>query len=312
MSSSKKLKILNDILGDCYYSGKEHLFHCPRCEHHKRKLSINIEKNVFKCWVCDWSGRDIYRLVRRYGTHSSRGKWKEFFNRVEIESFADKMFGSKEIIGEQEISLPEEFVSLANKNLPATSLYPMNYLYDRGIKKEDIVRWKIGFCAEGEYEGRVIIPSFGISGKPNYFVARSYSRNWKKYMNPAASKDIVFNHLYLDFDDDMILVEGAFDAITAGPNAVPILGSTLRENSKLFQQIIKNDTPIYVALDTDAESKALRIISNLLKYDLEVYKVDIHPFLDAGEMTKKEFRERKQNATLMNSTSYLLKAIERI
>ena len=52
-------------------------------------------------------------------------------------------------------------------------------------------------------------------------------------MNPEASRDIVFNQLYLDFDEDLTIVEGVFDAIIAGPNAVPILGSTLNEDSAL-------------------------------------------------------------------------------
>ena len=69
-------------------------------------------------------------------------------------------------------------------------------------------------------------------------------------MFKAVAKDIIFNELYLDFDQDLVIVEGAFDAVIAGPNAVPILGSTLRENSKLFQLIVKNDTPIYIGNDT--------------------------------------------------------------
>jgi hypothetical protein len=128
-------------------------------------------------------------------------------------------------------------------------------------------------------------------------------------MNPPARRDIIFNHLYLDFDEDLIITEGIFDAIVAGPNAVPILGSTLRENSKLFQEIAKNDTPVYIALDPDAEKKAMRLINNLLKYGIETYKVNIAPYSDVGEMKKKEFLTRKQNATIMNSTNYLLRAI---
>ena len=59
----EKLQILKDVLGQYRISNQEHLFFCPYCEHHKRKLSVNLEKNVFKCWVCDWSGRDLYRII---------------------------------------------------------------------------------------------------------------------------------------------------------------------------------------------------------------------------------------------------------
>jgi len=188
----------------------------------------------------------------------------------------------------------------------------MNYLTSRGLNKSDIIRWKIGYCAEGEYSSRIIVPSFGLSGGVNYFMARSYARDWKKYKNPHASKDIVFNHLYLDFDEDLILVEGVFDAIVAGGNSVPILGSTLREDHVLFQEIVKNDTPVYLALDQDADVKAMSIIQKLIKYDVEVYKINTSPFKDVGEMSKKAFLERKQSAEFINSSNYLLRKIRAI
>ena len=129
---------------------------------------------------------------------------------------------------------------------------------------------------------------------------------WKKYLNPQASKDIIFNELYLDFDQDLVIVEGIFDAVIAGPNAVPILGSTLRENSKLFQMIIKNDTPIYIGLDNDAENKSRRIIRDLLNYGIEVYKIDTSGFDDIGSIQKEEFLKRKNEAVLCDSDDYLL------
>ena len=48
----------------------------------------------------------------------------------------------------------------------------------------------------------------------------------------------MFNEFYVDWDE-VVLVEGV-DAIIAGFNAILILGSTLRENSRLFQQIVLN------------------------------------------------------------------------
>jgi hypothetical protein len=310
MSEGKKVGILKEVLGDFYREGAQQLlFHCPRCSHHKKKLSVNIEKDVFKCWVCDYSGRSIYRLVRRFGTHRNRIDWSELTNRIDPAAFSRELFETKEE-KEQIIELPKEFISLVNKNLPPTSAWPLNYLYSRGLTKEDIVRWKIGYCYEGEYASRTIVPSFGLSGGINYFTARTYIPNeWKRYINPPVMRDIVFNHLYLDFDEDLTITEGIFDAIVAGPNAVPILGSTLRERSKLFQEIVKNDTPVYIALDPDAEKKAMRLIANLLKYGIETYKIDIAPYSDVGEMSRKEFNVRKQKATVMNTTNYLLRTI---
>ena len=131
MSRERKLKILNRVLGSPYIRGAEALYHCPSCDHHKKKLSINIDKNVFKCWVCDWSGKNVYRIVRSHGSLNDRYEWKSFQQEVEIENFSDKLFGQSEKTAEQDIDLPDQFVSLANKRLPATSLYPLNYLKSR-------------------------------------------------------------------------------------------------------------------------------------------------------------------------------------
>ena len=307
MSDGKKRKILKDIFGYYYQSGNELLFACPKCDHHKNKLSVNIERDVFKCWVCEYAGRSIYRLIRKYGNYEQRKEWARFTQQIDISTLAEVLLqDGKAQEEEQVLDLPKEFISLANKNLPRTSLYALNYLESRGIFKQDIIKWKIGYCEDGDFESRIIIPSFGLTGKANFFIARSYGDDWKKYKNPQASKDIIFNELYLDFDEDLILVEGAFDAIKAGENAVPILGSTLREHSKLFQEIVKNDTPVYIALDPDVDRKTLKIIKLLLEYDIEVYKVDILPYSDVGEMLRDQFLKRKEEAVFIKSYDYLI------
>ena len=105
------------------------------------------------------------------------------------------------------------------------------------------------------------------------------------------------------------MVEGVFDAIVAG-NAVPILGSVLKESSKLFQKIVKNKSTVYVALDPDAKDKEQNIINSLLEYGINVYKVDVSQFDDVGSMTKLEFLQRKKDATIIDSTHYLYQCLE--
>ena len=306
----KKLKILTSVLGNYYKSSSEMLFYCPRCEHHKRKLSLNIEKNVFKCWVCDYKGKDIYRIIKRYGEYNQKQDWKALTNTVDVENFTTQLFDVEHRTKKNKISLPDRFVSLVNKKLPPTSLYALNYLSSRHIGKSEIARWKIGYCDEGEFAGRIIIPSFDMQGDVNYFIARSYDRDWPKYLNPQnVDKNIIFNELFLDFEDDLVLVEGVFDAIVAGPNSVPILGSTLREGHELVQKIIQNDTTVYMGLDSDAKTKELQIIKLFLKYDIEVYKIDTSGYDDIAEMPRSVFRERKQNATLVNNENYLYEVI---
>ena len=301
----EKLQILTDVLGRFKKSNDEHLFRCPYCEHPKYKFSVNINKNVYKCWICDTRGRHLRRIIRRFGTFKQRQAWNELTDEVDLTSFDSIFDSTNEPKIEQKVDLPKEFISLANNNLPITARPPSKYLRGRGITKSDILKWKIGYCSSGEYENRIIIPSFNSDGDINYFVSRTYIDHWKRYLNPPVSNNILFNELYVDWNNDLCIVEGAFDAIVAG-NAVPLLGSSLREGSKLFKEIVRRDTPVYLALDPDAKDKEQKIAKIFMQYDVELYKVDISGFDDVGEMTKEQFQNRKQNAAFIEMDNYLL------
>jgi|TARA_R110001599_G_scaffold68225_1_gene192329 DNA primase len=293
----EKLRIIRDILGGYRQSSSEFLFACPFCGHHKKKMSVNFGINAFKCWICDTRGKSIYRLVRKFGTYQQKQKWLELDGRLDLSEF-DKMFmemNDEEI--EQVTELPPEFTSLCNKRLPISSQRPLEYLYDRGITKKEILMWKIGYCTEGRYSGRIIVPSFNNAGNLNYFIARSFVGHRMKYLNPPISKNVVFNELFVDWDEPVILVEGLFDAIIAGQNAIPILGSTLREESKLFQGIVLNDSPVYLALDEDAKKKQDFMIKTLFRYDVDIKVIDTANVEDVGSMTREQFLSRMSRAT---------------
>jgi len=310
MEITEKLNIVSSFLGDYHKTGNEFLFFCPFCKHHKRKMSLNFEKGKYKCWVCDTAG-NIRKLVRKKGTFEAFQKWKMLDGEVDLNTNLDDLFLDKEESIEEIFSLPEKFVSLTGLEHSLAHTKPLNYLKKRGLTQQDILYWKVGFCFDGEYKNRVVFPSFNSNGDLNYFVGRTITgEKFNKFKMPPASKDIVFNELYLDFDSDIILTEGIFDAIKAGQNSVPLLGSTLREESKLFQKIVGYDTTIYMALDPDAKKKESEIIRKLINYGIEVYKIDILPYKDAGEMTKEEFQKRKACARLMTYDTLLQQELE--
>jgi len=300
------LKILRQVLGpDKITSKDEHYFKCPACGHHKRKFAVNFTKGAYHCWVCDYRGRNLRRIVRRFGSYTQLQKWDQITNRSDLERFADLFMEPERGESDQKLELPEEFISLCSNNIPATGMYALRYLEKRGVSRADILKWKIGYCFSGEYKNRIIIPSFDHEGDVSYFIARSYTGDSYKYKNPRASKDITFNELYIDWNKDLVLVEGVFDALVAG-NAAPILGSTLRKGSKLLREIVRNDTPIYIALDPDAAKKERRVIKTLLEYDVELYKIDVSGYEDVGSMPRDVFEQRKNKATFIDNDNYLL------
>jgi len=260
--------------------------------------------------VCDTSGNSLLYLFKKYGNVQQLFEWKKLNNITDFSEMDDKLdhlFDEPEKKILPKLRLPTGFISLVNKGLPLSSTSAKSYLKKRRIDKRDILYWKIGYCPKGQYVGRLIIPSFDLDGNVNYFIARSYSGNWKKYLNPEVPKgEIIFNELCVDFTKPAILVEGVFDAIVAGENSIPILGSTLREDSRLFQKIIENNSTVYMALDPDAINKTNSIIEKLLRYGLKVYIIDIGGFKDVGEMTKEEFATRKENATQITDNLSLL------
>lgn len=315
--NKEKLQLLQDILGKSFSSGKEYLFLCPivSCnsrEKGKKKLSINLEKGkcgCFKCWVCGYSGNSIFHLIKRYGNSEQILQWGKLtgeINLAEKEDLKSLILDPKEREKEEILfSLPEEFISLVG-NFDTITQRPRRYLLERGVEEDDIVKWRMGFCLNGNYENRIIIPSFNREGKVNYFVARTFVDDYVPYRNPPNTKDVIFNFLFLDMRKPLVIVEGIFDAIKVGGNVIPILGSSLPEHSKLFQEIITNNTIIFLGLDPDAKRKEISIIKKLLLYNIEVYKIPVLPFKDIGEMNKQEFCKRKKESIFIDNNRFLL------
>tara|TARA_R110002012_G_scaffold11813_3_gene52833 strand:- start:791 stop:1720 length:930 start_codon:yes stop_codon:yes gene_type:complete len=303
----EKEKIIKSVLGRGYSSGKELLFYCPFCEHHKMKMAVNVSKGVFKCWICDKSGSSLDYLVRKFGSSEDRKHWKKFEKAVDVSLYED-LFSRPHKPVEQRIDLPKEFVSLTGKPSHRGHHDALRYLTGRGITRDDIMRWKIGYCAEGEFAGRIIIPSFNKDGWVDYYIARSWGREWPRYKNPPVNRDLIFNELYLNWDEEIVIVEGVFDAIKAG-NAIPLLGSTLRESSVIFEALIKNSARVLLALDADAQGKSRSIARLLSYYGVETYAIDTTGFEDVGAMSKEEFNARKENASFNEEDNYLLEKL---
>tara|TARA_R110002110_G_scaffold181759_3_gene388161 strand:+ start:286 stop:1215 length:930 start_codon:yes stop_codon:yes gene_type:complete len=304
--ATRKEKVLKQVLGDHYQSSDEFLFSCPFCKHHKKKLSVNIEKNVWKCWVCDKSGKTIDYLIKRFGNTQDLKDWGINKN-LELEQINDLLYGKNKPVYRADVALPESYQPLLAGPETFFKTQAIKYLRKRGVTDRDIFRLKIGVCKTGEYGNRIIIPSFNIDGDLNYFVARSLDSGYLKYKNPKVSKnDIVFNELLLDFRKPLFIVEGIFDSIVVGKNSVPILGSTVRESSYLFQKIVENNTLVYIALDEDAEKKERRIINLFLSYGINVMKIDTSGYEDIATMPKQEIKNRIENADYIDNSLTML------
>lgn len=302
---AEKVAILNNILGSSFRSGEEYLYFCPKCSHHKRKLSVNLNKNKFHCWICEYRG-DIFRLVSQYGTGTQKADWKALSNIPDynLADVDENLFAQvDEEAVEVDLDLPEEFVSLVRSETREARA-ALNYLRSRGVTRSDIFKWKLGYARSGEYRNRIIFPSFGELGNLNYYVGRSYADDPMKYKNPPVSKNIIFNEMNVDWSEPIVLVEGVFDAMRT-ENAIPVLGSSLDQHSRLFQMIAKHETNVYVALDPDAERKAVKIIRAFMEYGIEVFKLDLRGERDLAEYSVEEVQEMRHEAEPFGADGYL-------
>lgn len=255
------LNLLEEILGDpkkANNSTHQYSYNCPVCDDGRGKgnFEINLEKSVYHCWSCgDTEGTHgpLGKLFDVYGTK----KQKKLYLLVRPEEIKIK---EKKL---KKLKLPEGFTQFKNSN----PIYPIfkqakNYLISRGITDQIIEKYNIGFCDKGEYSGRIIVPSFDFNNQLNYFVARSWGNTKLKYKNPDLEKDkIIFNEHLIDWDNDIYLVEGVFDAFFL-PNPIPMLGKHLSQY--LFETLYtKANKDIIICLDGDAWTNATKLYHEL-------------------------------------------------
>jgi DNA primase len=297
MDLRHKLSFLERILGKGKFSQgtKECEFFCPFCEHHKKKLSINLETDRYQCWICGISGKNLVYLLKKQGTQADINEYIEKHKAVDTVIYKDN---NEDFFN---LSLPVGFECVIDCKNSVKGKMAHRYLANRGIDDDDIVYYKIGIASDPHYEDRVIFPSFDKTGKLNFYTGRSIQKEpYLKYLSPTVPKGykntIIMNELNINWNKPVILVEGFFDLLKSSRNTVPLMGSSLSKQSLLFKTIVENNTTIYLALDADANEKADRMAHYLLKYDVEVYRLSPHPFNDLGEMSKKDFTHCFNNA----------------
>jgi DNA primase len=271
------LNLLESILGKGTATSKgNYSFKCPFCNHHKNKLEINLNtneksENPWHCWVCNIKGKKLKNLFTQLKTTP---------NKIQELQLLIQPGKTIEYISE-EIKLPNEFISLStpleslDKVTSLAARRALKYLKDRNITSEDIIKYNIGFCNEGSYSERVIIPSYDEKGNINYFIARSYNKDAaRKYKNPPISNKIIGWELYINWNAPIILCEGIFDALTIKRNVIPLFGKTINETllAKLVSSTVKK---IYIALDKDAIKDALKHCEMLMSYGKEIYLVEL-------------------------------------
>jgi DNA primase len=265
ISEQKLLTLLQKVLGEGKIVSKdEAMFMCPFSHHRKPKLAVNLTTQRWQSWIdMNAKGRSIFALFKRLQVPSNY--FAELSKIVKLPK-SMKLADTEE----QYVSLPYEFRRLTETHKDFSYTKAMNYLKNRGIESYDIERYDIGYCSGGDYGGRIIVPSYDVDNKLNYFLARDFTGNaYLKYKNPPVSKDVVVFENQIDFSEPLVLCEGVFDAIAIRRNAIALLGKNIP--SKLKMKMIENKvSEVYVVLDQDAMKNAITISETLLSENINV------------------------------------------
>jgi DNA primase len=278
------LGLLQSVIGKGTVTSRgNYAFNCPFCKHRKPKLEINLipttkNENPWHCWACDAKGKTISTLFKGLKVEGSKY--------TELNSILGTTYKTDRIELNNNIELPKEYTPLFNiSKSDITARQALAYLKKRNIGPIDILKYQIGYCEQGKYSNKIIIPNYNSEGKLDYFIARSFEEDpFKKYDAPSADKNniIGFENL-INWSLPVILCEGAFDAIAIKRNAIPLYGKTL--SRKLTKRLLNNDIKdVYLALDSDALKSTLKIAGDILQSGktLHVIKLDSKDPSDMG------------------------------
>ena len=284
-------------------------FKCPFCHHTKAKLEILIhtnekKENPWHCWVCGEKGKTISSLFKKIKVPSHKI--------AELNSLIKP--GKKQEQQENILSLPKEFIPLyntpsASKITQIEARHAINFLKKRSVTENDILKYNIGFCAEGNFAKRIIIPSYDGNGILNFFSSRTYlPDDPQKYKNPPVNRNIIGWEYYINWNAPLILVEGIFDALTIKRNVIPLFGKTISE--ELMKKIVSSQVQkVYIALDNDALKEAIKHCERLLSFGKEVYLVELGG-KDANEIGFERFLENIEATPPLTFSTLVSKKLE--
>tara|TARA_B110000285_G_scaffold230565_1_gene297430 strand:- start:224 stop:1156 length:933 start_codon:yes stop_codon:yes gene_type:complete len=293
------ITLLESILGKAKKtSGDNYAFWSPFVNHHKPKLEINIKlnstaDNPWHCWISDEKGKSIRSLFRKLKV--SKGVWDEH-NAIFSRKYKYKTDSTTE--QSKVVQLPSEYIPLWKASTSVIRKHALSYLTRRGVSSAEILKYQMGYCEEGIYKHKIIVPSYDENGMLNYFVGRSFYDTSFKHKNPDVSKDVVGFEMFVNWDLPIVICEGVFDAIAVRMNSIPLFGKS--PQSELQKKILgRGVKSVYLALDSDAFKNSLRFAESLMNNGVDVHIVELKDS-DPSELGFKNINKKIENTELLS------------
>lgn len=275
--------ILTRFLGESksgFNGGFQYQFPCPRCiedkgEKEKRKYNLEVNlKGVFNCWSCssihDEMHGSIVKLIRQYGSESLLNEYCKEVNEFkksklyELHFKGDDFNIQTDFLYDTSLQLPKNYCKIERNSYVPKRV--RDYLFSRGLNFDIIENFNIGYTKYDENDkllsSRIVLPSYDEYGQLNYWTGRDFTeiKSRQKYCNQKVErKNLIFNENKIQWDADIVLVEGPFDHIVV-PNSIPLLGKSLKTDFAIYNNVMaKANANVIVWLDGDALNDVKKI-----------------------------------------------------
>lgn len=274
---SELVNIFNEILnqrGKTRKAGTQVTYHCPFCLDKNlvtQKLEIALAGSrigYYHCWRCNTKGKTFGSLLKKLNAPIQYRQ--AIFNLTGDIRLAKSQTYSKKSL----VELPPEFHPISNPKSSVEYRNALAYLKRRNVSAEDLIRYNIGYCEEGDYAFHVIIPSYDNKGKLNFFVGRRYyeTDGTIPHKKPEVDMNMVGFESFINYNEPINLCEGGFDGIAIRNNASPLFGKY--PSKKLCEQMIINGTPrVNMILDNDALPDAIKNSELIMALGIDVHLV---------------------------------------
>lgn len=253
----------------------------------KNKLSVSFDIFKYKCWVCEQFGsvssiaKDYFDTIDKKFVAEARKELQSYF----AISISERGIISNVTIREETKDfLPlisfddeDEYDIQRNKILR----YAFN---KRGLTMEHLFYYRLMFTRRGRYSNMLIVPSYDKNNEMNYFIGRSVLENPKyKFGKPSIPKEhIIFNERFIDWNKQLIIVEGPIDYLQLhGFNRTILDGSSIGKESLLLQRLKYHRPIVKLLLDPDALEKTYKISMQLKRFGI-ANSVVTHKLVERG------------------------------
>jgi hypothetical protein len=252
---------IEDIFPDGQWaSEEEYLMRCPICgDGSHNHCYVNVRKRLYNCYYCGEGGTLSY-LLKQFGGGRN----------IELDE-------APRCVAKHKVE-PTDFWSFSEltESCSSTGRQALHYLSQRGIEPYEAALYQLRYAEQGRYKGRVIIPIFDQRRERVIcFSARSFTGDVPKYLfpskgeTPATTSESVFGIHWAHEYRNVVLVEGAFDAMSINRKlgaewcGMALLSKHLCQGQLLKILHLPRQLNFYVMMDADAHDATLKIAHRL-------------------------------------------------